>query len=297
MLRETVVTVIGTVLDPVVEKRVLQVIKDTGVEGMRIDILHPGRAVDILVKGQAPELTKVLSSRLAAIGNVDIFVQLSDTYRKKKLLVADMDATMIVQETLDELAAHFNLKDKIIPITEKAMRGEIEFGEALRMRVRLLKGLPETALFETLSTIKYSPGAEVLVRTMARQGAKCVLVSGGFDLFTGHVAAKLGFHKNFGNRLEIEGRQLTGEVMPPILDKHAKERLLVEQARAAGCELGHVLAIGDGANDVPMLKKAGVGIGYFGKPAVQEATPHQIRHTDLLSVLYMQGYRQAEIAL
>lgn len=297
MLRETVVTVIGASLDPDVEKRALQVIKDTGVEDMRVDILHPGRAVDILVKGQTPELVKVLSSRLAPIGKVDIFVQANDAYRKKKLLVADMDATMIVQETLDELAAHFNLKDKIAPITEKAMRGEIEFNEALRMRVSLLKGLPEAALFETLGAIQYSPGAEPLIRTMARHGVKCVLVSGGFDLFTGHVAAKLGFHKNFGNRLEIAERHLTGEVIPPILDKHAKERLLAEQAKAVGCELRHVLAIGDGANDVPMLKKAGVGIGYFGKPAVQEATPHQIRHTDLLSVLYMQGYRQAEIAV
>lgn len=293
-MAETAITIVGNVPASVC-RRAAALVKDTGVENLRIEVLHPDRAVDILVNQSTPELTALLRRNLAAAGAVDIFVQPHDEFRKKKLLVADMDATMIRQETLDELAAHFNLKDKVAAITEKAMQGEIDFHEALRQRVRMLKGLPEAALFETLRKIEYSTGALSLVRTMNRQGAKCVLVSGGFDSFTGPVASTLGFYKNFGNRLGIEDGKLTGEVIPPIVDKLAKERLVTEQAKFIGCDLRHVVAVGDGANDIPMLKKAGAGVGYFGKPAVVEATPHQIRHTDLTAILYMQGYRQEEI--
>ncbi|MBI3442015.1 MAG: phosphoserine phosphatase SerB [Proteobacteria bacterium] len=292
----TVITIVGNTLDSAVEKRALQLIRGTGADGLWVETLHPGHAIDILVKAYKPGLTTLIRQQLVALGAFDVFVQPSDSDRKKKLLIADMDATMIQQETLDELAGHFNLKDKIAPITEQAMRGEIDFGASLRMRVQLLKGLPQAALFETLKSIRYSPGADILIRTMNRQGAKSVLVSGGFDLFTNHVAATLGFHKNFGNRLIVAEHKLTGEVASPILDKYVKERLVVEQAQAFDCTLAQVIAIGDGANDIPMLKKAGIGVGYFGKPSVLEATPHQIRHTDLKSVLYMQGYRQDEIA-
>lgn len=293
-MAETAITIVGNVPASVC-RRAAALAKDTGVENLRIEVLHPDQAVDILVNQSTPELTTLLRRNLTPLGAVDIFVQPHDEFRKKKLLVADMDATMIRQETLDELAAHFNLKDKVAGITEKAMQGEIDFHEALRQRVRMLKGLPEAALFETLRKIEYSTGALSLVRTMNRQGAKCVLVSGGFDLFTNHVATTLGFYKNFGNRLGIEDSKLTGEVIPPIVDKLAKERLVTEQAKFIGCDLRHVVAVGDGANDIPMLKKAGAGVGFFGKPAVVEATPHQIRHTDLTAILYMQGYRQEEI--
>jgi phosphoserine phosphatase len=293
---ETVITIVGHGLDPAVENRAAQLVKDTGGGSVQVDRLHTGRAVDILLQAQSPELTALLRQKLLSLGAFDIFIQVNDLNRKKKLLVADMDATIVRQETLDELAGHFNLKDKIAPITEKAMRGEIDFQEALRMRVGLLKGLPLAALFETIREMEYSPGAATLVKTMGAHGAKCVLVSGGFDLFTSHVAATLGFHRNFGNRLGIENDKLTGEVMKPIVDKYVKERLVTEQARDFGCRLQQVVAVGDGANDIPMLKKAGTGVGYFGKPAVQEATPHQIRHTDLMAILYMQGYRQEDLA-
>ena len=293
-MTEIVITIIGNNLNSATENRAAQLVKETGVDGLSLDRLHPGRAVDILVKAEAPALMAVLRKKLESFGAFDIFVQANDLFRKKKLLIADMDATMVQQETLDELAAHLNLKEKIVPITEKAMRGEIDFQEALQMRVKMLKGLPLTAIFETLGKIDYSPGATTLVKTMNRHGAKCVLVSGGFDLFTTPVAETLGFYKNFGNRLEIRENKLTGEVIPPIIDKSAKERIVVDQARALGYDLKQIAAIGDGANDIPMLIKAGTGIGYFGKPAVIEATPHQIRHTDLTSVLYMQGYRQTE---
>jgi len=292
---EIAVTIVGNNLNSTAENRAAQLVKETGVDGLSIDRLHPGYAVDILVKGESPALMPLLREKLNFFGTFDIFVQANDLFRKKKLFIADMDATMVRQETLDELAAHLNLKDKIAPITEKAMRGEIDFAEALRMRVKMLKGLPLAAIFETLRKVEYSAGAATLVKTMNRHGAKCVLVSGGFDLFTGPVAETLGFYKNFGNRLDVADHKLTGEVIPPIIDKDAKERIVVDQARALGCDLKQIIAIGDGANDVPMLRKAGTGIGYFGKPAVIAATPHQIRHTDLVSVLYMQGYRVEEI--
>jgi phosphoserine phosphatase len=293
-MAEIVITIVGE-LNSAAENRAAHLVKETGVDDLKIDRLHPGRAIDILVKADSPALFAILRQKLHSLGSFDIFVQPNDLFRKKKLLVADMDATMVRQETLDELAAHLNLKDKIAPITEKAMRGEIDFPEALRMRVKMLRGLPLAAIFETLGKVEYSAGAATLVKTMNRHGAKCMLVSGGFDLFTGPVAETLGFCKNFGNRLEIVDHKLTGEVIPPIIDKHAKERLVVDQARALGYDLKQIAAIGDGANDVPMLKKAGTGIGYFAKPAVIEATPHQIRHTDLVSVLYMQGYRAGEM--
>jgi len=293
---EIAITLIGNGLDNSAENRAAQLVKETGVDNLKIDQLHSGYAVDILVKADSPALVPLLQQKFSTLNGFDVFVQANDSFRKKKLFVADMDATMVKQETLDELAAHLNLKDKISQITEKAMRGEIDFQGALRLRVGMLKGLPLSAIFETLAKVEYSQGAATLIKTMRRHGTVCVLVSGGFDLFTVPVAETLGFNKNYGNRLEIVEGKLTGEVIPPIIDKDAKERIVVDMARAGGCDMKQVATIGDGANDVPMLKKAGTGIGYFGKPAVIAATPHQIRYTDLTSVLYMQGYRKAEFA-
>lgn len=293
---EIAITIVGNI-DSAAENQAARLVKETGVDDLRLVSLHRGRALDILVKADpAPVLIPLLRQRLAVLGAFDVFVQPNNPLRKKKLLIADMDATMVQEETLDELAAHLNLKDRIAPITAQAMRGDIDFQTALTMRVKMLKGLPLSAIHETLSTVRYSPGAATLIRTMSRHGAKCVLVSGGFEFFTNPVAQTLGFHQNFGNRLAISAGALTGEVLPPIIDKHAKERLVVDQARALGCDLQQIVTIGDGANDIPMLRKAGVGIGYFGKPAVVAATPHQIRHTDLTAALYMQGYRQEELA-
>lgn len=264
--------------------------------GAQMTLLCPGKAADISVEGASPALMQTLRQKVGDISGFDIFIQLEDENRRKRLLVADMDATMIEGETLDELAAHFGLKDQIAPITAKAMRGEIDFAEALRMRVGLLKGMPVSALYETLNAVKFSKGAAALVRTMNKHGAKCVLISGGFDMFTSHVANTLGFYKNIGNRLGIHADKLTGEVLPPIVDKFTKKKTVEDEARLFGLEPSAVVAIGDGANDIPMLQTAGAGVGYFGKPAVQEATPFQIRHTDLTSVLYMQGYRREEFA-
>ncbi len=296
-MAEIAVTIVGNNLNAALENNAAKIIRALGTDGLRIDKLHPGYAIDILVKSGSPALTELLRNKLKDLGSFDIFIQDNDPFRKKKLLIADMDATIIRQETLDELATHLGIHEKISKITEKAMSGELDFSEALRQRVKMLTGLPLAALAKTLDHLEYSAGAVAIAKTMARQAAKCMLVSGGFEFFTVPVAEKIGFVRSFGNRLEIRDGKLTGEIAPPIIDKSAKEQIVVSQARALGIPLRSVMAVGDGANDVAMLQKAGTGVGYFGKPAVIEATPHQIRHTNLVSLLYMQGYRKEELAL
>jgi phosphoserine phosphatase len=297
-MSQTVITIVGTegALDETAQGRAVALVKGLGVEGIDVQALAPRTAIDVIAAGNAPALEAALRAGFASFGPFDIFVQRADAHRKKRLLVADMDATMIEGETLDELAAHFGLKDRIAPITAKAMNGEIDFAEALRLRVGLLKGLPVSALHETLKEVRFSKGARTLVKTMNRHGARCVLISGGFDIFTSHVAGALGFQKNIGNRLGIADDRLTGEVLPPIVDKNTKKQTVEEEARLLQADLQAVAAVGDGANDIPMLQAAGAGIGYFAKPAVQAATPHQIRYTDLTAILYMQGYGQRDFA-
>jgi len=291
---EIALTLVARDLSPALEKRAAEAVYAEGVDGLRLDPLHQGRALDILFKTDSEALVPHLRNKLKDLGAVDIFIQPNDASRKKKLFIADMDATMVKQETLDELAGHLGLKNKVAVITEKAMRGELDFFEAVKLRVAMLKGLPLKAVFETLEKIEYSDGAKTLVATLARHGARCILVSGGFEFFTTPVGQTLGFHKSYGNALGLSDGKLTGEVIPPLIDRDAKERILNEEAKALNIPPALALAIGDGANDVPMLLRAGAGVGYFGKPAVIAATPHQIRHTDLTTVLYMQGYRKQD---
>jgi phosphoserine phosphatase len=268
----------------------LDILKSCRAEGVSDPVLlAPGKAADILFQGGDLEL---LRQRLDLLPHVDFFLQPNDGFRRKKLLMADMDATIVQGETLDEMAAHFDLKDKIAPITARAMQGEIDFAEALRLRVGLLKGMPIAAVEHVVEGMRYAPGAEELIRTMSAFGARCVLISGGFDMFTGRAARTLGFHKNFANRLRIADGVLMGEVIPPLVDKDFKKKTTEDEAYEMSIDLRHVMAVGDGANDIPMLQTAGTGVGYFGKPAVQAATPHQVRYTDLTALLYMQGYRQ-----
>lgn len=296
---QTVVTIVSAAaggLDTGLQNRALETAKQAGAGSVTPEVLEPGKALDIIIDAQSDALTKDLRDKYNQMSGFDVFVQILDEHRKKKLLVADMDATMIEGETLDELAGHFGLHDKIAPITAAAMRGEIDFKQALEQRVALLRGMPVGALQETLDKVRYSKGALTLIKTMNRYGAKCVLISGGFDFFTRTVAHTLGFYKNIGNRLAIEYDMLTGEVIPPIVDKHTKEHTVMLEAQMLQIDLRATVAVGDGANDIPMLQKAGAGVGYFGKPAVVAATPYQIRHTDLTSILYMQGYKGREFA-
>lgn len=211
-------------------------------------------------------------------------------YREKRLLISDMDSTMIGQECIDELADKVGKKAEVSAVTARAMNGEIEFKDALRARVALLKDLPETVLEEVFrERIRLMPGALTLLATMRARGAFTVLVSGGFDFFTSRVAAALGFHAESANQLEVKDGRLTGQVIEPILDKQAKKATLLEVAAMKNIPLQYTLAVGDGANDLPMLQTAGLGVAYHAKPVVEERAHAMIRHNDLTALLYLQG--------
>lgn len=214
--------------------------------------------------------------------------------RRKKMLIADMDSTIVTSETLDELADEAGIKDQISQITERAMRGELDFEAALKERVGLLKGLPQDALKRTLDKTDISEGAQQLVSTMRQNGAFCALVSGGFTYFTGAIALELGFSAHHGNTLGIEDEKLTGTVGLPILGKEAKLSFLQLYCEEIGIDISQSVAIGDGANDLPMLEAAGLGFGYHPKPLLEEKLLNCIIHTDLTSLLYAQGYKNAD---
>ena len=211
--------------------------------------------------------------------------------RRKRLLVADMDSTIINDECLDELADFAGLKAEISAITERAMRGELEFEGALRERVAMLKGLPVTALQRTYDErVRLNPGARTLVRTMRGHGARCVLVSGGFTFFTGRVAQAALFHAHRANTLLEADGKLLGEVAEPILGREAKLAALTEEARAREVPLSATLAVGDGANDLAMIQAAGLGVAYRAKPIVAAQADAKVDHCDLTALLYFQGY-------
>ena len=216
--------------------------------------------------------------------------------RRKRLLISDMDSTIISQECLDELADFAGLKAEVSAITEQAMRGELDFEAALRGRVSMLKGLPVTSLAMCYSArISLNPGARKLTSTMKANGARCVLVSGGFTFFTSRVAAAAGFEADRANTLLDNGVALTGGIAEPILGRAAKLSALEEEAAALGATPADAIALGDGANDLDMLKAAGIGVAYKAKPIVAAETTARIEHTDLTAALFFQGYREDEI--
>lgn len=217
--------------------------------------------------------------------------------RRKKLLIADMDSTIINVECLDELADFAGIKAEIAAITERAMRGELEFEPALRERVAKLKGLALGALQQTYDErVRLNPGAATFVKTMAAHGARCVLVSGGFSFFTERVARDAGFHANRANILLDDGAALSGLVEEPILGRAAKLEALRTEAAAIGVTERDALAIGDGANDLDMIKAAGLGIAYRAKPLVAAEAHAKIDHMSLEAALFFQGYRRSEFA-
>ena len=226
---------------------------------------------------------------LAGMGaHIDLIVQASET-RAKALLIADMDSTMITVECIDELADYAGIKPQIADITERAMRGELDFAGALRERVALLKGLPDSAIDQCRAErVRVMPGAKALVRTMKARGARTLLVSGGFTRFTGPVAAEIGFDAHVANVLEIADGALLGTVETPIVDA-ARKRAELDAAIAQGVERALTLAVGDGANDIPMIQGAGLGVAYHAKPKTREAAAAEIVHGDLSVLLYAQG--------
>jgi phosphoserine phosphatase len=255
--------------------------------------VEQGSACDILLSGDAAEARVRLEG---LIPGVDVVVQ-SEERRRKRLLVADMDSTMIEVECIDELADYAGLKAEIAAVTERAMQGEIDFEEALAERVALLRGLEEGTIERCAAErVRITPGAKALVRTMRREGAYCLLVSGGFTRFADPIAEEIGFHAAVANRLGIEGGLLSGSVDTPIVGAEGKREALVKAAREHGVDLIDALAIGDGANDVPMLEAAGLAVAYKGKPAATRAAKARIDHNDLSALLYAQGYPRSEWA-
>jgi len=267
--------------------------------------LAPAVAIDItfVLDGAEPSPTDVLVVKdldakirdVIGAQPVDIVIQKAER-RRKKLLVADMDSTMIGQECIDELADYAGLKRRVSEITERAMRGEIAFEPALRQRVALLKGLPATAIDEVIAErIRLTPGGPTLVATMRANGAHSCLVSGGFTAFTSKIAAMIGFDEDRANTLlcDANGR-LTGKVAEPVLGRQAKLDMLTALRQRYQLARDETLAIGDGANDVAMIKAAGLGVAFRGKPALREAAAVCIDHGDLTALLYAQGYRHEE---
>jgi len=261
--------------------------------GVKTPILLGDGAFDLPVIGP-PEDARARVEAAVGEAPVDICLQPA-AGRRKRLLIADMDSTIINVECLDELADFAGLKAEISAITERAMRGELQFEGALRERVGMLRGLAVGALQQAYDErVRLNPGARTLVRTMAENGARCALVSGGFTFFTSRVAEAAGFHLNRANTLIEADGKLTGQVGDPILGKEAKLAALKEQAAELGVPLSATLAVGDGANDLAMIEVSGLGVAYRAKPIVAAQAHAKVDHADLTALLYFQGYAQAE---
>src|SRR6185312_11466488 len=255
-------------------------------------ILAPGEAADIPLAA-APDSAVVTD----ALGRQAIdAIATSADHRRKRLLVADMDSTIVTGETLDELADFAGLRDRIAAITARAMNGELDFKAALRERVAMLRGLPVDALERTWERVRLTPGARELVATMRAHGARTALVSGGFSFFTARVAALCGFHLHRSNTLLDDGAVLTGAVAEPILDRDTKLAMLTGLAAEHGLAMVATLAVGDGANDLDMLRAAGLGVAFHAKPIVAAEARARVDHGNLRALLFAQGYRREEFA-
>jgi phosphoserine phosphatase len=276
-------------------KTAIAALAAAGATNIDADWLSPGFALDLNFQDLAPaEATPAVHAALIDLP-IDINAQPASG-RRKQLLIADMDSTIITDESLDELADFIGIRDQVEPITTRAMRGEIDFEAALRDRVRLLAGRPVSLLNRLLNErIHLTGGAETLVRTMRSNGAFTALVSGGFTFVTEAVAAQVGFQTHRGNVLLIENGVLTGAVADPILGKEAKLESLRALCVERGLVAGQVMAAGDGANDIPMLLGAGTGVAFHAKPAVAAAARFKIDHGDLTALLYLQGYHDEEL--
>jgi phosphoserine phosphatase len=262
--------------------------------------LDPDIAADIsFTPAGAIDQRKLADELRAALAGrpIDVVVQ-PQARRRKRLFLADMDSTMIGQECIDELADHAGFKAQVAAITERAMLGEIAFEPALRERVAVLKGLPQSVVDDVIEKrIVLTPGGRALVATMRKHGAYTCLVSGGFTLFTSRIGAMLGFDENRANVLLVENGCFSGRVAEPILGREAKLTTLEELRQRFNLAKDETLAVGDGANDIPMIEAAGIGVAYHGKPAVAAAAAARIDHGDLTALLYAQGYARAEFVV
>jgi phosphoserine phosphatase len=260
------------------------------VRGAAPTVLSPGEAADIPLSVPLDQT----ALRAALEGKAIDAIVTKARGRRKALLVADMDSTMILGESLDELAVFAGIGEKIAAITKRAMNGELDFKAALRERVAMLRGLGLDALEKTWQQVRLTPGGRELVATMRAKGALTALVSGGFTFFTGKVAARLGFDLHRSNTLLDDGAALTGQVGEPILDRDSKLAALNELAAQRGVKLHATLAVGDGANDLDMLLAAGLGVAFHAKPIVAKEAKAKVDHADLRALLFAQGYPASE---
>jgi phosphoserine phosphatase len=258
------------------------------------DWLSYGAAVDLVFGSMPPADAVDLAVEVIEDAPVDAVAQPADG-RRKRLLIADMESTIIENEMLDELADEVGLRNRIAAITARAMNGELDFEGALRERVGLLQGLEEAALARARAKIRITPGAHELVATMRRAGSYCALVSGGFSYYTSFIRDAVGFDMDQANRLEIQNGKLTGKVVEPILGRSAKLERLRALAETRHIPQEATMAVGDGANDLDMLAAAGLGVAYHAKPLVARSARARIDHADLTALLYLQGYRDDEI--
>ncbi len=255
------------------------------------DILSPGEAADIPCP-TAPDPERIAAALEGA--PIDA-IATPASGRRKRLLISDMDSTIVTSETVDELAAYAGVGEQVAAITKRSMNGEVDFASALRERVAMLRGLSLDALEATWRRTRLMPGAAELVATMRAHGAVTVLVSGGFTWFTARVAEACGFELHRANELLDDGRHLTGLVGEPILDRAAKLATLHELAQARGLALADTLAVGDGANDLAMIEAAGLGVAFHAKPIVAASARARVDHAGLRALLFAQGYRAGEI--
>jgi phosphoserine phosphatase len=258
--------------------------------------LSPGDAWQAIAPAGEPVVMRATAAAALARLPIDINMVPANAFRRKRLLVADMESTIIQQECLDELAVFAGVQEQISGITARAMRGELDFEAALRERVGLLKGLDANLLQRVYDRVTLMPGAETLVSTMRTHGAACALVSGGFTFFTGRIAARLGFDLHRANTLEVTGGHLAGTVASPILGREAKLQALQELTKAGNLLPAETLAVGDGANDLAMIQAAGLGVAFRAKPILKERAAASIVHGDLTALLYLQGYRRDEFS-
>ena len=268
-------------------------LESAGARATRCDWLAAGVAAEIGF--EAPDAAAAEASvreRLAG-APVDIVVQPAEG-RRKGLLVADMESTIIHNELVDDMAEFMGVRHKVAEITAKAMNGEVLFRPALRDRLAYIKGLEESMLEPVIAGIEYMPGARALVRTMRGHGAHTALVSGGFTVFTAHVRQELDFHVDLGNDMEIVDGRLTGRVIEPVLGRDAKRDALLHLSAEHGAGPQDAAAVGDGFNDLLMLEAAGLGVAFHAKQGVAAAAPVRIDHGDLTAMLYLQGYRPEE---
>jgi len=258
------------------------------------DWLSEETACDVPFEGGDPALVAPPMREALAGAPVDLVVQPAGG-RRKMLLVADMESTIIDNEMIDELAGALDLHEKIAGITARAMRGELDFAASLRERVAMLAGLDAAVLEGLFERIAINPGAVELVATMRRHGAYCALVSGGFTVFSRYVRDRVGFEFDQANRLEIDAQRLTGRVVEPVLDRRSKRDCHERLRRELSLAPQQTMAVGDGANDLEMIRVAGLGVAYRAKPILAEAAEMRVDHGDLTALLYAQGYRKVEI--